>query len=223
VTRQRAVRAGRRRAAEIARDRRSDHLLELSDKGGSSRRRAPTCCGRWCRTLRRRCWGRRSTRSAARPMVSVRRSGATGATATASATGTRASARSSSRCRSCVRAPTSRTGRRAARAPQRRRTARSELGPHSATPARPWRQPAAQRRALPDRDHAGALQPGRTRLPRAQTQRRQEQTRSTPLPQTTPRPRRLQDPKSEHRLDIGATLAHPTDDSHPIERRTAHA
>jgi hypothetical protein len=89
VTRQRAVRAGRRRAAEIARGRRSDHLLELSDKGGSSRRRAPTCCGRWCRTLRRRCWGRRSTRSAARPMVSVRRSGATGATATASATGTR--------------------------------------------------------------------------------------------------------------------------------------
>jgi hypothetical protein len=130
---------------------------------------------------------------------------------------------SGSRCRSCVRAPTSRTGRRAARAPQRRRTARSELGPHSATPARPWRQPAAQRRALPDRDHAGALQPGRTRLPRAQTQRRQEQTRSTPLPQMTPRPRRLQDPKSEPCLDIGATLAHPTDDSHPIERRTAHA
>jgi hypothetical protein len=30
-------------------------------------------------------------------------------------------------------------------------------------------------------------------------------------------------PKSEPCLDIGATLAHPTDDSHPIERRTAHA
>ena len=55
-----------------------------------------------------------------------------------------------------------------------------------------------------------ALPPRRTRLPRTQTGRRQEPPRSDPLPQTTPRPHRLQHPQSEPRLDIGATLAHPS-------------
>ena len=50
----------------------------------------------------------------------------------------------------------------------------------------------------------------RARLPRTQTGRRQEPPRSDPLPQTTPRPRRLQHPENEPRLDIGATLAQPT-------------
>ena len=52
-----------------------------------------------------------------------------------------------------------------------------------------------------------ALPPRRPRLPRTQTSRRQKPTRSDPLPQTTPRPRRLQHTESEPRLDIGATLA----------------
>jgi len=42
----------------------------------------------------------------------------------------------------------------------------------SQRPARPRRQPATQRRALPNRDHAGALPPRRLRLPRTQTSRR---------------------------------------------------
>ena len=97
--------------------------------------------------------------------------------------------------------------RRATRPPQRRRTARSKLRQEPAPPTRPRRQPTTQRRALPDRDHAVPLPPRRTRLPRTQTSRRQKQTRSDPLPQTTPRPHRLQHPESEPRLDIGATLA----------------
>src|SRR5262249_30080756 len=86
---------------------------------------------------------------------------------------------------------------------------RSKLRPHTAPPARPRRQPPTERRALPDRDHASPLPPRRTHLPRPQARRRQEPPRSTPLPQTTPRPRRLQHPQSEPRLDIGATLAQP--------------
>ena len=78
-----------------------------------------------------------------------------------------------------------------------------------APPTRPRRQPPTQRRALPNRDHPGPLPPRRTRLPRTQTSRRQKPPRSDPLPQTTPRPRRLQHTKNEPRLDIGATLAHP--------------
>ena len=75
-------------------------------------------------------------------------------------------------------------------------------------PARPRRQPPTQRRALPNRDHTSPLPPRRARLPRTQTGRRQEPPRGDPLPQTTPRPRRLQHPESEPRLDIGATLGH---------------
>ena len=97
--------------------------------------------------------------------------------------------------------------RRPARPPQRRRPARSKLRPHPTPPTRPRRQPPTQRRALPDRDHPGPLPPRRPRLPRTQTSRRQKPPRSDPLPQTTPRPRRLQHPESEPRLDIGATLA----------------
>ena len=86
--------------------------------------------------------------------------------------------------------------RRATRPPQRRRTARSKLRQKPEAPARPRRQPPTQRRPLPDRDHAGPLPPRRTRLPRTQTSRRQKPTRSDPLPQTPPRPRRLQHPQN---------------------------
>ena len=48
--------------------------------------------------------------------------------------------------------------------------------------------------------------------------RRQKQTRSDPLPQTTPRPHRLQHLESEPRLDIGATLAQPTPPSADWQR-----
>ncbi len=61
------------------------------------------------------------------------------------------------------------------------------------------RQPPAQLPALPDRDHPVARPPTRTRLPRAQTSRRQKQTRSDPLPQTNPRPRHLQQPSETNR------------------------
>ena len=60
--------------------------------------------------------------------------------------------------------------------------------------------------------------PGRTRLPRTQTSRRQEPPRSDPLPQTTPRPHRLQHTQSEPRLDIGATLAPTTISVAPTSR-----
>ena len=52
--------------------------------------------------------------------------------------------------------------------------------------------------------------PAAARLPRTQTSRRENPPRSDPLPQTTPRPHRLQHTQSEPRLDIGATLAHPS-------------
>jgi transposase len=78
----------------------------------------------------------------------------------------------------------------------------SKLRPRAAPPARSRRQPPTQRRALPNRDHPGALPRRRTRLPRTQTGRRQEPTRSDPLPETTARARRLQRPESEPRLDI---------------------
>jgi transposase len=100
--------------------------------------------------------------------------------------------------------------RRTTRKARRRRTTRSELRPHATPPARPRRQPPTQRRALPDRNHPSPLPHARTRLPRAQTQRRQKPTRSTPLPQTTTCPRHLQHTQNKPRLDIGATLAQPT-------------
>ena len=92
---------------------------------------------------------------------------------------------------------------------------RSELRPRPTPPARPRRQPPTQRRLLPNRDHASPLPPGRARLPRTQTSRRQEPPRSDPLPQTTTRPRRLQHPQSEPRLDIGATPTRPRRLQHP--------
>jgi transposase len=97
--------------------------------------------------------------------------------------------------------------RRAARPAQRRRAARGKLRPRPAPPARPRRQPPTQHRLLPNGDHTGPLPPAGARLPRTQTGRRQEQTRSDPLPQTPTRTRRLQHTESESRLDIGATLA----------------
>jgi transposase len=53
--------------------------------------------------------------------------------------------------------------------PQRRRTARGELRQKPAPPTRPRRQPATERRALQDRDHAVPLPRRRTGLPRTQT------------------------------------------------------
>src|SRR5205823_4362532 len=89
----------------------------------------------------------------------------------------------------------------------------SELRPRQTPPTRPRRQPPTQLRALPDRDHPGALPPRRARLSRTQTSRRQKPPRSHPLPQTTTRTRRLQQAKNEPSLDIGATLAETSDDS----------
>jgi transposase len=52
--------------------------------------------------------------------------------------------------------------------------------------------------------------PGARALPRTQTGRREKPPRSDPLPQTPPRPNRLQHTENEPRLDIGATLAQPS-------------
>ena len=87
--------------------------------------------------------------------------------------------------------------RRPARPPRRRRTARSELRQAPTPPARPRRQPPTQLRPTPNRDHPGTRPPAGARLPRAQTERRQEPPRSPPLPQTTTRPHRLQTLKNE--------------------------
>ena len=87
--------------------------------------------------------------------------------------------------------------------------------------ARPRRQPSAQLSALPDRDHPGPRPRACPRVSRAQTSRRQEPPRSPPLPQTTPRPRRLPDSESEPGLDIGATHAQISDRSPEVCRESA--
>src|SRR4029453_10025778 len=88
-----------------------------------------------------------------------------------------------------------------------RRPARRDLSPRAPPPARPRRHPPAQLRAAPDRGHPGARPSRRSRLPGTQAGRRQEPSRSDPLPQTPARTRRLQHTQSEPSLDIGATLA----------------
>jgi Transposase IS116/IS110/IS902 family len=69
------------------------------------------------------------------------------------------------------------------------------------------RQPPAQLRPLPNRNHASPLPPAGMRVPRTQTGRGQKPPRGDLLPQTTARSHRLQHPPSEPLLDIGATLA----------------
>jgi transposase len=54
--------------------------------------------------------------------------------------------------------------------PRRRCPARGELGQAATTPARPRRQPPAQLRAAPDRDHAGPRPRTGTRLPGTQAE-----------------------------------------------------
>jgi class 3 adenylate cyclase len=71
-------------------------------------------------------------------------------------------------------------------------------------------QQTTELRAASDRDHAGPRPPACACLPRAQTERRQEPTRSAPLPETTARPHRLHHAQERVSLDIGATLAHPS-------------
>jgi hypothetical protein len=113
------------------------------------------------------------------------------------------------RCQTARRDRPDRTlpNRRPTRPPRRRRTTRSQLRHPPPPPTRPRRQPPTQLRPPPNRDHPSAHAPARTRLPRAQTGRRKEPSRSPPLPQTTTRPHHLQHPQSQPRLDIGATLA----------------
>ena len=63
-----------------------------------------------------------------------------------------------------------------------------------APPAQPRRQPPTQPRALHDRDHRDPRRHRRPRLLPAQTRRRKDRPRSTPLPETTPLRRHLQAP-----------------------------
>ena len=70
-------------------------------------------------------------------------------------------------------------------------------------PPRPRRESPAQLRASPPRRQQSALGPRHRRLPRTQTGRRQVAQRSAPLPQTPPRPPRLETPPhpaSTHRF-----------------------
>ena len=80
---------------------------------------------------------------------------------------------------------------RSARPSWRRRSARSKLRARAPPPARPRRQSPTQLRAAPDRGHPGPRPSGRPYLPRAQADRRQEPSRSDPLPQTPAGTRRL--------------------------------
>ena len=101
--------------------------------------------------------------------------------------------------------------RRPARPPRRRRTPRSKL---RQTPRHRLDRGGNRQLNAPStasRSPSPAT-PARTRLPRTQTDRRQEPPRSHPLPQTTPRPHRLQHPQERAAIDIGATLAQPTYD-----------
>jgi hypothetical protein len=64
--------------------------------------------------------------------------------------------------------------RRPARSPGRRRSARGQLWEAAATPARPWRQPAAELRPAPDRRHPRPCLRTGPRPPGAQAKRGQE-------------------------------------------------
>ena len=94
--------------------------------------------------------------------------------------------------------------------PRRRRTAPSKLRKEPTAPPRPRRQPATELRTAPDRDHTEPPAPAGACLPGAQTSRRKEPTRSAPLPETTARTNRLQHPQERAAIDIGATLAQPS-------------
>ncbi len=97
--------------------------------------------------------------------------------------------------------------------PRRRRPARSQLRQAETAPARPRRQPPTQLRPAPDRDHARPRPPARACLPRTQTSRRKEPTRSSPLPETTARTHRLHHAQERAAIDIGATLAQASERS----------
>lgn len=62
---------------------------------------------------------------------------------------------------------------------------------HHPAPARPWREPAAQPRPVHNRPNPGAMAPRCAHLPGAQTRRRQERGRSSTMPETPPRCRRV--------------------------------
>jgi transposase len=93
---------------------------------------------------------------------------------------------------------------------------------HHSRPARPRRQPAADRRLPPDRGHPAALPPAGQGLRRSSSQRGQDQARGASLPQASSRPHRLQhdaEPERQRRrhgggLDIGATSG-PRDENMP--------
>ncbi len=97
----------------------------------------------------------------------------------------------------------------AARQPHWRRTHPSQLQARATPPTQPRRQPTTQRRLLPIATPTPATT-RRTLLHRTQTSRRQKPPRSHPLPQTPTRTPPLQHTESEPRLDIGASLAHPS-------------
>src|SRR3954468_1879374 len=77
---------------------------------------------------------------------------------------------------------------------QRHRPAAGLLRPHHQAPAQPLGQPHAASSALHDGHHPDPRRHRRPRLLPAQTRRRQDQPRSSALPETTPVRRRLQDP-----------------------------
>src|SRR5262249_39168305 len=96
------------------------------------------------------------------------------------------------------------------RPPRRRRPTRRQLRQTRTPPTRPRRQPPTQLRPPPNRRHPTPRASTRPRLPRTQTERRQEPARSDPLPQTTACTNDLHDPQERGAIDIGATLGQLT-------------
>jgi transposase len=101
-----------------------------------------------------------------------------------------------------------------ARPRRRRRTDSRQLRQHQPPPTRPRRQPPDQRGHPPRRRHPRPLSSRNARLRRPQTLRRQDQPRSYPVPQASPRAPRLAPPAAAHpvrdfdqSLDIGAARA----------------
>src|SRR5439155_17341683 len=95
---------------------------------------------------------------------------------------------------------------------RRRRPDTRLLRPNNPLPARPKRRPQTEPRTAHDPRHTKALTPRDDRLHRTARPRRQNTTRSKPLPQALPRPQPLPPTRTRNATgdltDIESTLAH---------------
>src|SRR5206468_10132842 len=100
------------------------------------------------------------------------------------------------------------------RTPRRRSTDTGLLRPDHPLPPRPERRPKTQPCTTHDPRHTETLTPRHDRLHPTATPRRQDTTRSKPLPQALPRPQPLPTPRTRTATgdltDIEASLAQAT-------------